>query len=88
MYYGTVNQLKYEFVVQPGADSSQIRLAYRAEVGALVTLDPTTGNFSAWGLLQPGVNTLPIIAADLAGNTMAVIYLSHRLYLPLVLRNP
>lgn len=29
VYYGTVNQLKYEFIVQPGADPDQIRLAYR-----------------------------------------------------------
>jgi hypothetical protein len=28
-YSGTVNQLKYQFVVKPGADPSQIRLAYR-----------------------------------------------------------
>jgi hypothetical protein len=27
-YYGLVNKLKYQFVVRPGADSSQIRLAY------------------------------------------------------------
>ncbi|GEM_PF-1204086 len=27
-YYGTVNQLKYEFVVHPGADPAQIRLRY------------------------------------------------------------
>ena len=29
VYYGTMNQLKYEFVVRPGADPNQIRLAYR-----------------------------------------------------------
>ena len=29
VYYGTVNQLKYEFIVHPGADPAQIRLAYR-----------------------------------------------------------
>ncbi len=29
VYYGTVNRLKYEFVVHPGADPSRIRLAYR-----------------------------------------------------------
>ncbi len=29
VYYGTVNRLKYEFVVRPGADPSRIRLAYR-----------------------------------------------------------
>lgn len=29
MYSGTVNRLKYEFVIRPGADPTQIRLAYR-----------------------------------------------------------
>jgi len=29
VYYGTVNQMKYEFIVKPGADPDQIRLAYR-----------------------------------------------------------
>ena len=28
-YYGNVNELKYEFIVHPGADPSKIRLAYR-----------------------------------------------------------
>jgi len=29
VYHGTVNRLKYEFVVKPGADPGQIRLRYR-----------------------------------------------------------
>jgi hypothetical protein len=29
VYYGTVNRLKYDFIVHPGADPAQIRLAYR-----------------------------------------------------------
>ncbi|MCX6580129.1 MAG: SBBP repeat-containing protein [Candidatus Aminicenantes bacterium] len=29
VYYGTVNKMKYEFIVHPGADPSQIKLAYR-----------------------------------------------------------
>lgn len=36
MYSGTVNRLKYDFVVQPGADPARIRLAYR---GATVRVD-------------------------------------------------
>src|SRR4030095_738605 len=32
-YSGTVNRLKYQFVVRPGADSRQIRLAYRGATG-------------------------------------------------------
>ena len=29
VYYGTVNRIKYEFIVHPGADPSKIKLAYR-----------------------------------------------------------
>ena len=36
LYSGTVDRLKYEFVVQPGADPARIRLAYR---GASVRVD-------------------------------------------------
>ncbi len=36
VYYGTVNRLKYEFVVRPGADPSSIRLAYRGVDGISV----------------------------------------------------
>jgi len=32
-YYGTVDRLKYEFIVHPGADPAQIRLAYRGATG-------------------------------------------------------
>jgi hypothetical protein len=36
VYYGTVNRLKYEFVVRPGADPGRIRLAYRGATGVQV----------------------------------------------------
>ncbi len=36
VYYGTVNRLKYEFIVHPGADPSKIRLAYRGAESVLV----------------------------------------------------
>jgi len=39
IYFGTVNQLKYEFVIRPGSDSTQIRLAYRGTTG--VTINAT-----------------------------------------------
>jgi len=29
VYYGTVNRMKYEFIVHPGADPEQVRLVYR-----------------------------------------------------------
>lgn len=37
VYTGSVNQLKYTFVVKPGADPSQIRLAYRGATGVALT---------------------------------------------------
>jgi len=49
VFYGTVNELKYEFLVHPGADVGRIRLAYRgAEVrraadGALEVVTPVGG---------------------------------------------
>jgi hypothetical protein len=48
-YMGTVNQLKYQFVVRPGADPAQIRLAYRGadvsinEAGQLEVATPAGG---------------------------------------------
>ncbi len=49
-FYGTVNELKYEFIVHPGADPEQIRLAYRGaervmlnEAGELEVTTPIGG---------------------------------------------
>jgi len=36
VYSGTTNELKYEFVVEPGADPAAIRLAYRGATGLSV----------------------------------------------------
>ena len=50
VYSGSVNKLKYEFVVKPGADVKQIRLAYRGpgnvtvkETGELMVETPVSG---------------------------------------------
>jgi hypothetical protein len=50
VYYGSVDKLKYEFLVHPGADPAQIRLAYRGalcvsldEQGSLDVLTPLGG---------------------------------------------
>ena len=50
VYCGSVNKLKYEFVVKPGADAKQIRLAYRGadnvtvkETGELMVETPVGG---------------------------------------------
>jgi hypothetical protein len=47
VYHGTVNSLKYEFIVHPGSDPSQVRLAYRGvdnlkvdETGRLNVITP------------------------------------------------
>jgi hypothetical protein len=49
------------------------------EVGAslmvsntLATVDPASGAFSTWTLLQPGVNIVPVTVADAAGNTTTI----------------
>ncbi len=39
VYHGTVNRLKYEFIVHPGADPSKIRLAYRGAESVFVDKD-------------------------------------------------
>ena len=50
VYMGTMDQLKYEFIVHPGADPSRIRLAYRGassvfinNKGSLVVSTPSGG---------------------------------------------
>jgi hypothetical protein len=37
LYYGTYDRMKYEFIVRPGADPSQIRLAYRGAESVRLT---------------------------------------------------
>lgn len=39
LYSGTVDRMKYEFVVHPGADPSRIKLAYRGAVKVALTAD-------------------------------------------------
>ncbi len=39
VYYGTINTLKYEFIVHPGADPSAIRLAYRGAESVAIQAD-------------------------------------------------
>jgi hypothetical protein len=68
VYYGTVDKLKYEFIVQPGADPAQIRLAYRgADVtlnakGQLVVATPV-GGFS---------DDAPVAYQDIGGKHVSV----------------
>jgi hypothetical protein len=69
VYYGTVNRLKYEFIVHPGADSSQIRLSYRGaesvavdEEGRLQVMTPM-GGFS---------DDVPVAYQEIAGKRIDI----------------
>ncbi len=68
-FTGTVNQLKYEFIVDPGADPEQIRLAYRGaenvtlnDAGQLEVITPL-GSFS---------DDPPLAYQDIDGQRMEV----------------
>ena len=69
VYYGTVGQLKYEFIVKPGADPAQIRLAYRGAsdvaLNAAGQLEVTTpiGGFH---------DDTPVAYQDIDGQRVAV----------------
>jgi hypothetical protein len=55
-----------------------------------VAVDPANGDFSAWALLNPGSNTISVVAMDAAENSMTItrmVKLSYPIYLPLVMRN-
>ncbi|HIQ06317.1 MAG TPA: hypothetical protein EYH31_11650 [Anaerolineae bacterium] len=56
-----------------------ISITWRTAVGAGLTIsdtpgavDPTSGAFNVWVLLQPSVNAVPMIASDAAGNIMTI----------------
>jgi hypothetical protein len=51
-YNGTVNRLKYEFVVAPGADPGRIRLAYRGATGLRTRADGSLEVATAVGALS------------------------------------
>jgi hypothetical protein len=63
---------------------------YLSVNGTPAVVDPTSGTFRAWILLEPGLNLISVEATDLAGNTVTItrrVILYKRVYLPLVLRN-
>jgi len=75
VYYGTVKGLKYEFIVHPGADPSQIRLSFRGaesvsvdESGRLQVMTPM-GGFS---------DDVPIAYQEIAGK-ITDVKLAYRL---------
>ena len=82
VYYGTFDRMKYEFIVQPGADPSRIRLAYRGagsvvltEEGRLSVVTPV-GGFEddvpvAWqevGGIQTDVAAAYVLETEKAGS--------------------
>jgi hypothetical protein len=63
IYHGTMNEIKYEFIVKPGADPEQIRLAYRGpedvkvnDSGELIVETPAGGFKDALPIAYQEVN--------------------------------
>lgn len=69
VYYGTVNQLKYEFVVHPGADPAQIRLTYR---GATDVVRNTAGQLEVTTPLGGFTDDTPIAYQEIDGQRVPV----------------
>jgi uncharacterized repeat protein (TIGR02543 family) len=69
VYYGTVNKMKYEFIVHPGADPSQIKLAYR---GAESVKENTQGQLEVQTPIGGFFDDTPIAWQDIAGKRESV----------------
>jgi hypothetical protein len=69
VYYGTVNQLKYEFIVHPGADPNQIRLAYR---GATDVSLNAAGQMQVTTPLGGFADDTPVAYQDIDGQRVQV----------------
>jgi hypothetical protein len=54
VYSGTVNRLKYDFVVKPGADPKKIRLAYRGVESVSVNAEETLAVRTQGGAFEDG----------------------------------
>ena len=52
IYSGTVNRLKYDFIVRPGADPNRIRLAWRGADSVQVTEEGQLAVFTPLGTLR------------------------------------
>ncbi|MDX9953364.1 MAG: SBBP repeat-containing protein [Anaerolineae bacterium] len=69
VYYGTKGQLKYEFVVHPGADPAQIQLAYRGATGVVPQSDGRLEVATPVGNFHDGV---PFAYQDIGGQRFPV----------------
>ncbi len=64
VYYGTVNKMKYEFIVHPGADPSQIKLAYR---GAESVKENSQGQLEVQTPVGRFVDDTPVAWQNISG---------------------
>jgi len=69
VYYGTVNKMKYEFIVHPGANPSQIKLAYR---GADSVKENSQGQLEVKTKVGGFVDDTPVAWQDISGKRESV----------------
>ena len=69
IYYGTVNRLKYDFIVRPGADPAQIKLAYRGADSVEVTKEGRLEVATPLGVFQ---DEIPVAWQEMGGEKLAV----------------
>ena len=69
VYYGTANRLKYEFIVHPGADPAQIRLAYRGATGVMLN---TAGQLAVSTPLGGFTDDTPVAWQEIGGRRVPV----------------
>jgi hypothetical protein len=81
-------------------ESEVITVVGSTEIGASLTISGTIttveedGSFGAWLILKPGVNIIPIVSTDAAGNSTTIMrtvtyhFLEEtKIYLPIILKN-
>ncbi len=68
-YSGTMDKLKYEFIVHPGADPSRIRLAYRGASSVAINGEGRLAVSTPAGGFEDGV---PVAFQENSGNRMSV----------------
>ncbi len=69
-YSGTVNELKYEFVVAPGADPGRIRLAYRGASAVKIDDSGRLAVSTPYGGFEDGV---PVAYQEIEGKRVPVL---------------
>lgn len=69
VYYGTVQHMKYEFIVQPGADPTQIQLAYEGATQVQLT---DSGQLEVRTPLGGFTDDAPVAYQDIEGQRLPV----------------